>query len=331
MLRSMYSGISGLDNHQQKMDVIGNNLANVNTHGFKKGRAMFKDMVSQQTQGATGPTETQGGTNAMQVGLGAQMGSIDNIHEQGSLQNTGRQLDLGISGDGFFAVGELEDDSDWDIADDDIDEEDGGIDGVNVSYSRAGNFYMDEEGYVVNQDGQYLLGASADPGNNVDLDDDIDPADFFPTDLEEFYDDGAFGDIGAIEDNASGDAGFGRIRIPTEAESFSVGSDGSISFVLDGDNHFAGQLQMAQFANPEGMEKVGDNLFQPTDNSGIPEWSTPGAGGAGEIVAGTLEMSNVDMSEEFTEMITAQRGLQANTRIITTSDEILQELVNMKQ
>src|SRR5690625_4842805 len=104
MLRSMYSGISGMRNMQTKLDVIGNNIANVNTFGFKKGRATFKDLVSQQIAGATAPGQDRGGVNARQVGLGMQLASIDTIHTQGSLQNTNRELDLGISGDGYFIV-----------------------------------------------------------------------------------------------------------------------------------------------------------------------------------------------------------------------------------
>ncbi|MDQ0299138.1 flagellar hook protein FlgE [Salibacterium salarium] len=292
MLASMYSGISGMKNNQEKLNVTGNNIANVNTHGFKKGRVNFKDMVSQQTAGATAPTETSGGVNGMQVGLGSQIGSIDNIHTQGSLQNTGRDLDMGISGDGYFAVGELNGD-DWDDV--------GGADSadeVTMNYTRAGNFYLDEEGYVVNQDGKYLMGADTDDGD------------------------------------------YGRINIPTDASSFSVGADGTVSYQQDGDQEQAGQILMANFPNPEGLRKEGNNLYQISENSGgvggaddfnFDDFDNPGAGGSGELVSGTLEMSNVDLSEEFTEMITAQRGFQANTRGITTADEVLQELMNLKR
>ncbi|WP_240375314.1 flagellar basal body rod protein FlgG [Bacillus piscicola] len=262
MLRSMYSGISGMRNFQQKLDVVGNNIANVNTYGFKKGRATFKDMVSQQIAGATGPTGDRGGVNPRQVGLGAQLGSIDTIHTQGSLQSTNRELDIGISGDGFFQV----------------------TDGAMTFYTRAGNFYFDAEGTIVNGDGLKLLGTNGD------------------------------------------------IQIPTSSESFSIGADGTVSYVdEDGDLQEAGQIELAQFDNPEGLQKAGNNLYQVSDNSGDATQGVPGAGGAGELVAGTLEMSNVDLSEEFTEMIVAQRGFQANTRGITTADEILQELMNLKR
>ena len=106
MLRSMYSGISGMKNFQTKLDVIGNNIANVNTYGFKKGRVNFKDLVSQSIAGASAPLleNNLGGVNPKQVGLGAQLGTIDTIDTQGSLQTTGRSLDLAISGDGYFVL-----------------------------------------------------------------------------------------------------------------------------------------------------------------------------------------------------------------------------------
>ncbi|SFE38920.1 flagellar basal body rod protein FlgG [Alteribacillus iranensis] len=264
MLRSMYSSISGLKNFQQKLDVTSNNISNVNTFGFKKGRATFSDMVSQQIAGATGPTDTRGGSNPRQVGLGAQLSSIDTIHTQGSLQNTNRELDLGISGDGFFRVN----------------------DGEQDYYTRAGNFYLDAEGDIVNSNGMYLNDGDGE-----------------------------------------------TINIPTNARSFSIGSDGTVNYVDDGGElQEAGQISLIQFPNPEGLQKAGNNLYQETDNSGEPEDPVvPGEGGSGQLVAGTLEMSNVDLSEEFTEMIVAQRGFQANTRGITTADEILQELMNLKR
>ncbi|MBA2873987.1 flagellar basal body rod protein FlgG [Thermaerobacillus caldiproteolyticus] len=265
MLRSMYSGISGMKNFQVKLDVIGNNIANVNTYGFKKGRTIFKDLVSQLIAGASAPTGNRGGVNPKQVGLGAQLAAIDTVQTQGSLQPTGRVLDLAISGDGFFVLGDAS--------------------GNNRLYTRAGNFYLDSQGYIVSADGRYLLGN----GNT-------------------------------------------RIQIPLTAQSMSIGSDGTVNYVDDtGALQVAGQIELAKFANNDGLEKVGDNLFRSTANSGAESLYTPGNNGTGTIVAGALEMSNVDLAEEFTEMIVAQRGFQANTRIITTSDEILQELVNLKK
>lgn len=134
MIRSMYSGISGLKNFQTKLDVIGNNIANVNTYGFKKGRTVFKDLISQTTSGASGASATRGGVNPKQVGLGSQLSAIDTIHSGGSLQTTGRTLDIGISGDGFFVVG--------DSANTPV--PGGAVVALdNLQYTRAGNFYMD--------------------------------------------------------------------------------------------------------------------------------------------------------------------------------------------
>src|SRR5699024_4031191 len=136
MLRSMYAGISGMKGFQTKLDVIGNNIANVNTSGFKKGRVTFQDMMSQTTSGAQGPTETRGGTNPAQVGLGSQLGSIDNIHTQGFRQTTNNPLDLALEGDGMFV-----------LQDEDT-----------TYFTRAGNFYLDDEDRIVNPDWHFLLG-----------------------------------------------------------------------------------------------------------------------------------------------------------------------------
>ncbi|MBH0160978.1 MULTISPECIES: flagellar basal body rod protein FlgG [Fictibacillus] len=287
MLRSMYSGISGMKNFQVKLDVIGNNIANVNTYGFKKGRTTFKDLVSQQIAGAAAPGLNRGGVNPKQVGLGSQLSSIDTVHTQGSLQTTGRPLDLGISGDGFFLLS----------------------DGVNDYLTRAGNFYMDSEGTLVNSDGLKVFGYQVDEDNQF------------------IVNDGKFS--------------VGEMKIPTDAKSFSIGPDGQVTYISDASSTplLAGQIILAKFPNTGGLEKAGGNLYRETTNSGtirndMDEYvniSPPGTDGAGEVVAGALEMSNVDLSEEFTEMIVAQRGFQANTRIITTSDEILQELVNLKR
>lgn len=306
MLRSMYSGISGMKNFQVKLDVIGNNIANVNTYGFKKGRTTFKDLVSQQIAGASAPDQTKGGVNAKQVGLGSQLSTIDTIHTQGSLQTTGRPLDLGISGDGYFIVGS----GTFANATTPV------MTNPVMNFTRAGNFYLDQKGNLVNSDGMFVIGHPSDA-----------PTTTTP-----------------ITNNIT-TTSFGKIVIPTDAKSFSVGSDGVVNYV-DGTSGAllkAGQIMMAKFPNNEGLEKIGANLYKNTANSGaldgnkngtgfeVADMFKPGSGGAGEVVAGTLEMSNVDLSEEFTEMIVAQRGFQANTRIITTSDEILQELVNLKR
>ena len=337
MLRSMYSGISGLRNSQTKLDVIGNNIANVNTYGFKKGRITFKDMVSQNMAGATGSSIPAtniggvGGTNPRQVGLGAQIASIDTIATQGNLQTTNRTLDLGISGDGYFTV----------------------YDGSGTPfYTRAGNFYLDADGNLVSSEGYSLIGQmyievpqnvgdvpsgevpanvpsanpTVQPGQNGGA---VDPQDrklFIPSEVTHIQE----------RDPQTGDIIYTQVQAPAtnpKLKSFSIGQDGTINAIYEGDiqPRVIGQIQLTKFANAEGLEKVGGNLYTVSANSGEPQELWPRSGGSGSVVSGTLEMSNVDLSEEFTEMIVGQRSFQANSRIITTSDEILQELVNLKR
>ncbi|RFB19059.1 flagellar basal-body rod protein FlgG [Bacillus sp. HNG] len=307
MLRSMYSGISGMKNFQTKLDVIGNNIANVNTYGFKKGRTIFNDIMSQTINGATAPGQSLGGVNPKQVGLGSSLAAIDTIHNSGSTQTTARILDLAIAGDGFFQVAPTDTPTTGFSQD--------------AVYTRAGNFYMDQDGYLVTSAGMYVQGFS--PNAVIE-----------PTDV----DSGLFDfNVSPPEYNPNNIAGepainFKPIQIPTDAKSMSIGKDGSVTYVdAAGTLRWAGQLVLAKFPNTGGLEKVGGNLFQQSSNSGIPVVDFAGQSGLGSIESGALEMSNVDLSEEFTEMIVAQRGFQANTRIITTSDEILQELVNLKR
>lgn len=264
MIKSMYSSIAGMKNFQQKLDVTSNNIANVNTFGFKKGRATFQDMVSQQMGAAqAGVAGGQGGINGKQVGSGSKVGSIDTVHTQGSLQNTGRQLDLGISGEGFFQV-----DNDGEPL-----------------FTRSGNFYLDNNGTMVNAEGMVLQGQ-----------------------------------------------GGGAIIIPPTAQSFSISTDGAVNITnAAGQQQNVGQIVLTTFNNPEGLEKAGGSTYRATDNSGAGAQDIPGADGRGDLISGTLEMSNVDLADEFTEMIVAQRGFQANTRGITTADEILQELMSLKR
>ncbi|TRM12405.1 flagellar basal body rod protein FlgG [Lentibacillus cibarius] len=296
MLRSMYAGISGMKGFQTKLDVIGNNISNVNTTGFKKGRVTFQDLMSQMTSGAQGATDTRGGVNPSQVGLGSQTGTIDDLHTQGFRQTTNNPLDFALEGDGMFAVAS---DIERDGKSFDASGENGGIDDINlnessVSYTRAGNFYLDSNGSIVNPDGMYLMGFAQD--DKIDT------------------------------DNIS------ALQIPETAQSFSVQSNGTVNYIdADGNTQVAGQVALANFSNPAGLQKDGNNLFLNSENAGYNGLSQPDSEGVASIVSGALEMSNVDLASEFTEMITAQRGFQANTRTITTSDEILQELVNLKR
>ncbi|WP_019721090.1 flagellar basal body rod protein FlgG [Heyndrickxia coagulans] len=254
MLRSLYSGVSGMKNFQTELDTIGNNIANVNTYGYKKGRVTFKDAISQTLVSATR------GTSAQQVGLGSQIGSIDTVDTSGSPESTGRPLDFAITGNGYFRV----------------------RDGHDTYYTRAGNFYFDNKRRLVNSEGFAVL-----------------------------------------------DTGGRPITLGADVKNFSVATDGTIS---DQNGNTIGIISIATFQNPAGLTKAGGNLYTTANsNAGKVTVSQPGQDGAGTIKSGYLEMSNVDLSEELTNMIVAERGFQANTRIITTSDEILQELVNLKR
>ncbi|MGH2900461.1 MAG: flagellar hook-basal body complex protein, partial [Solirubrobacteraceae bacterium] len=145
MLRSMFSAISGLKSHQTMLDVTANDIANVNTIGFKAGRATFKDSLSQLQSGSAGPSGTQGGANAKQIGLGVQIGSIDNLMGGGALQSTGNVLDVAIQGEGWFRVGAGAPPALPAVA----------------QYTRAGNFTTNQQGYLVTQDGAYVMGRTA--------------------------------------------------------------------------------------------------------------------------------------------------------------------------
>jgi flagellar hook protein FlgE len=280
----MYTSISGLKNHQALLDTVANNIANVNTYGFKSSRVAFKDMLNQTIQGASSPNSVLGGTNNRQVGLGMQIDSITQVHTQGNIQTTGAITDLAISGDGFFRVTN---------------------DGSNLAtaplfYQRAGNLNFDANGNLVTSDGYYVLGWDEDAGNlgNPDL--------AAPTLI-----------------NAP----------PATTRSVSIDQEGKVTLIDNaGVISIAGWISMAKFPNSPGLTQAGNNKWQESNNSGSPVEGTAGdANGIGVLVPGALEMSNVDLASEFTEMIRAQRGFQANSRVITTSDEILQELVNLKR
>lgn len=281
MMRSLYSGVTGLRNHQTRMDVIGNNIANVNTVGFKSSRVIFQDIYSQTTRPASGPNGgNNGGTNPQQIGLGMQMSTIDVLHTRTAAQYTGAPLDLSIEGDGYFTVSN---------------------NGGNY-FTRAGNFYTDVNSNLVDANGSYVQGYQVDTAGNLVLDGSGNPI------MQNIYIDPDYYDI-SIDSNGA-----------------VIGLDKATN-----DKHFLGQLVLASFANNSGLEKAGQNMYKSTINSGDPAYSTPGTGGAGKINPGTLEMSNVDLTAEFTNMIVTQRGFQANSRIITTTDSMLEELVNIKR
>ncbi|MCL4533631.1 MAG: flagellar hook protein FlgE [Bacteroidetes bacterium] len=501
MIRSMLAAVSGMRNHQTFLDVIGNNIANINTVGFKASRILFSDIMSQLSRSASSPQEGRGGTNPMQVGLGMQVGDVSSLQTQGTFQSTGKTTDLAIQGDGFFILN----------------------DGSRNLYTRDGGFDLAIDGTLVNpatgmKVQGWLVGANgtvdtAQPTNAITIpfgetmagtpstavtargnldarltgagqinqsnksggsatiggvytgttstsyDVRIDTVDATGAVTAASYrasggtwtsmtlSGGTFtiGSTGlnvalaASPNNAANDTysftvsppiaetsvgvydslgslhtikitftktgqnawswlassseagvtltpttatGFtfssagtytgsqpagtiaitlsngatvpsgvtldlsnlsqlaGSSEVQTSADgapagslvSFSIGQAGDVVGVYtNGRSKLVGQLALARFANPGGLLRSGDNLFETSANSGDPSVGVPGAGGRGEVSSGFLEMSNVDLALQFTNMIMAQRGFQANSRVITASDEVLQDLVNLKR
>ncbi|MCL2832249.1 MAG: flagellar hook protein FlgE [Treponema sp.] len=466
MMRSLFSGVSGLQNHQTRMDVIGNNLANINTTGFKRNRVNFQDIFYQQLQGAAQPTDVLGGVNPKEVGLGMSVASIDTIHIQGAFQTTGVGTDLAINGNGFFVLD----------------------DKGSKLYTRAGAFGLDQDGTMVNPaNGMKVQGWMAQDINGtqfLDVSRDVedlvipvgakDPAKEtsvvnFACNLDKrlpeipegadelaaregtwntsikIYD--SFGDehtlraaltkvpgvnnswnvavtvdpenpvptnastgLGAEPPAAGGVSAFtvnfsnnGTILSAVDAAGNESGADGNVTmnvaydvqsatpgaggemvrqnfalhlgtvgsainsitqfaeassskavtqdghsmgymdnFKIDGSGiitgvfsngttRVLGQVALASFTNQGGLEKAGDNTFRQTNNSGAANIGPSGIASKGKIQAGALEMSNVDMADQLTDMIITQRGFQVNSRTIQTADQLLQELLTLKR
>ena len=298
MLRSMYSGISGMKANQTRMDVVGNNVANVGTTAFKKSSVRFSDTLSQMVIYASKPGGNMGGVNPGQVGLGVNVAAISKNMLQGSLQRTGISSDLAIDGEGFFVIQIGK-------------QTEGADDGVIAeAYTRDGAFNVDENGMLVTAEGNYVVGVDEKP---IEIFREID-------------------DKRVISYNISKE---GRISYVLEdgskVEEVPVrGEDGQLT-----EEKTKQALKIATFNNPNGLESQGGNLYIVSSNSGEPIYNN--ADGVeelrqfGSVIQGALEMSNVDLSEEFTEMIVTTRAFQASSKVITTSDELLQEIINLKR
>lgn len=463
MMRSLYSGVSGMQNHQTKMDVIGNNVANVNTTGFKRGRVDFQDMISQQLSGAASPTAEVGGVNPKEVGLGVQIAAINTIFTQGNLQSTGVATDVAIQGNGFFLLKS----------------------GEESFYSRAGAFSLDREGTLVNpangmrvqgwqareMNGEMIVQTAATPtdlvipvgskdpahatqnvnfacnlnkntpeiveganeaeiargtwatefkvydsfGNDHNLAVTfqrvvgnpnqwqatvaVDPenADFTQTRVGLNTTDGTgntflvnfdnTGTLQSVTDTAGnvtnpdgeiilqasytvpdanpdadgnpyrqtmninlGTIGSQRNTVTQSAaqsstkafyqdgytmgylDNFKIDSSGIITGVYsNGTSRTLGQIALATFPNQSGLEKAGDNTYVQSNNSGLANIGESGIAGKGSLLAGALEMSNVDLTEQFTDMITTQRGFQSNAKTIQTADTLLETVLSLKR
>jgi flagellar hook protein FlgE len=274
----MFAAISGLKVHQMMLDVTANDIANVNTIGFKAERTSFKDALSQTQRGSSAPSATLGGTNALQVGLGVQLNGIDNLMSSGAVQSTGNALDVAVQGDGFFRI--TDDPTGF----------------GNILYTRAGNFSRDANGDVVTPEGYYVVGYTIDPVTNA------------PTATQT------------------------TINVPANTKSVTIGQDGVVTTIDSaGVVTRVAAISMAKFPNNEGLERVSGNKFASSNNSGAESVGTAGTNGIGTLSPGSVEMSNVDLAAEFTNLILAQRGFQASSKVITTSDQVLEDLVNIKR
>ncbi len=262
MMRSLWTAASGMHTQSQNINVIANNLANVNTTGFKKSRPDFQDLMYQTVQNPGSPS-----TNAAQIpagiqfGMGARLAAVSKQFTPGDFQNTGGALDVAIEGDGFFQI-QLPD--------------------GNTAYSRSGAFKMDSNGRVVTPEGYPMLP---------------------------------------------------EVVIPNNSTKITIGTDGTISAVQAGQTapSTVGNIQLANFTNPTGLSSMGRNLYLQTDASGNATTGTPGQDGLGTMAQGFLEMSNVNVAEEMVNMIIGQRAYEANSKAITTSDEMLQLANNLKR
>jgi flagellar hook protein FlgE len=288
MIRSLNSGVSGIQQFQEKMDVIGNNIANVNTTGFKSARLDFADAFSDTLRTSSSATGTSSGTPAIQIGSGVGTSAVRNIYTQGAITTTGYQTDMAISGDGFFVVRDPV---------------------TNVDFvTRAGNFRLDANNFLVTDSGLRVQG---------------------------------FNDNGLT---TRGDIAVDASQVPATTTpgatmtAFSIDLEGHVKVKMsDGSEFTRGQILLQRFSDPQSLQKEGLNLYSGIGSAGplggntAPVAQPPGSNGLGRIESGALELSNVDLAGQFTDMITTQRAFQACARVITTSDEMLQELVSLKR
>lgn len=261
MMRALFTAASGMEAQQYNMDTISNNLANVNTTGFRRNEARFQDLVYQEMRAPGSPVGASVVPVGQDVGLGVKVGSSEKIFTQGNMIQTGNPLDMAIQGDGFFQVTMP--------------------DGT-TAYTRDGSFKQDANGALVTADGYFLQP---------------------------------------------------QITIPQNAQSVSIGSDGTVTAKVPGSTQpqQLGQIQLARFVNPAGLSPVGgQNLYSQTAASGTPIVSQAGLNGTGTLQGGYLENSNVQVVQEIVNMIVAQRAFEANSKAISTSDQMLLTAVQMK-
>lgn len=382
MLRSLYSGISGMKVNQIKLDITTNNTSNVGTTAYKAQRGRFQDMMSQSLKTAMSPSTTLGGSNPQQVGLGVQMAGIDTDTSVGSMQPTGRPLDAAIDGDGYFLVAKGPTVFDNNTLKVDNTNNSLSVSGnVDIMYTRDGSFSRDSEGNLLTSDGYRVLGYSlcnataptvaGNPytisgtssidatGGTVIGSTTTKAGDIMYVDAKKPV--FAVSTGNTIDNAGTGTAALKTLKIPEAVidpttgeslriQSFTIEKDGVIKAVLSGGKVAAiGQIAVASFVNPGALEREGKNLYIQSVNSGdanlrsragtteIVKANVTGSKlsdnsiGYGDMLQNTLEMSNADLAEQFTDMIVASRAFQANAKSVSTGDEILQDIINIKR
>jgi len=288
LIGTLTSGVSALKSFTKGLEVIGNNISNVNTVGYKSSRAVFADSFSNTLRASSPSTATTSNTSSTQVGTGVKLAGVTARFTQGSLNTTGVTTDLGISGNGFFRVENPVDSQQY--------------------VTRAGAFRIDDTGFLVTSQGYRVLGLTG--GTSL-----------------------------------AAPAALGPIRLATVApadpqrQSISIDRTGNvIEFYADGSSVTTNRVLMQNFSDPSALVKEGDNLFTGMASAGPIGGAAltavnngPGSNGLGAVESGTLELSNVDLTEEFANMITMQRSFQASSRLVTVSDSVLEDIVNLKR
>ncbi len=330
MMTGMYSAISGLEAHQQMLNVTANNLANVDTIGYKAQRTTFESELSELISDGSLQTAASGGTNPEQVGLGVAVGSIDQIMSAGSFQQTGNALDVALQGDGFLVVGTSTTEPTAPTSGTyepplasgnaavaiNANSAGGGVTAANlptsISYTRAGNLTTDAQGFLTTAQGQYVIGYATPQA--------------------------------AAQANAPGSTaaqtatGSTYLYIPPGSTNIAIGQNGAVTYTDNtpsdtnyGQTCIAGYLGLATFPNEAGLTRDAGTAWTTSPNSGVASYGTPDSGSFinTQTISGELEQSNVDMATEFTNMIEAERGYQANSSVISTADQMMQTLIQM--
>jgi flagellar hook protein FlgE len=286
MLTALSSAVSGLDAYQEQMDIIGNNIANLNTTGFKSATGNLANAFSDTLQAATSAAGTDNATNAMQVGTGVVTGSITNDWSQGAINTTNNPSNLYINGNGFFVVQDPNSSTGAQYA------------------TQDGTFALNAKGQLIQSTtGMYVVGLNGSTAGPITIDTTGMPA-------------------ASVADGAS-------------MTSFTINAQGTITVNLsDGNSFVRGQVLLQNFTDPQALTSVGNNLYSNMNNAGgLATMTAAGSGNLADttILSGALELSNVDLSAQMADLIVAQRAFEANSKIVTTSDELLQTMVNMKR